>query len=406
MTHWNKNFISCSALALAMMMSPGAHALLTQEGLHGLMRVTGAPPIEQGLFDVGTSLEISTISFVFVHPVTGKVTKLSSTSTNLRFIGSYGITDQIEVGTYIPIVDGGAKMGIGDIGIRGKYVSSLNSDFNLGGLLGFDLPTGGLGFGAGFNVHLGGVMTWSVPDKPVRVHGELRYVITGSVDLGLPAPFDIKIPVPNYLQLGGGASYLLNDRFILSSEMGINGFGSGSGFFGVGGTFAATDSIDTGAKIALGLGPNSPNFNFLLFGNYRFGNIGFENTGFVEFKFDEDAPKKKVRKAPKKAKPKPRQSAKTRSAKKPRQTATKGELTKVVALLKAKNPDKALKTLKVLKRKYPRDPRIPYYTGAAYLSKKDRKKAWNSFVEARNLAPKGSKIREKSQEKINQLSKT
>lgn len=383
-----------------------ASALITQEGLQGLGRVHGAGDITPQELNFSLSTELfpetyveftESVSIVSIPgfpslpgiPVTVTTAEIKErVGTNVNIVGSYAMSDTFEMALRIPIRDAGEKLGIGNISIRGRYLFSPMNDMRFGALAGLDLPTGDKKkfLRSGQNIHLGGVFSWTSPSKPMNVFGELRMVLAGDIDYEIEG-FKIKQEVKSFIMLNGGISYRPMDKLLLMAELGINGIADKAGYMGVGGAYTLSPQFEAFTNLYIGSGPLAPDYDILIGVQARFGK-GIGNKSAV----------------PKRARSKSRAPAKKKLAG-GSGSASKSDLVEIVELLRGKKPDKALKKLKILKNKHPKDPRIPYYTGAAHLSNNDKKMAWNSFVKARNMAAKGSKVRINAQKKINQLSK-
>jgi len=246
-------------------------AVLTQDGLHGLQRVGGAHPSTEGLWNLGAFLDLKSGG---------------RTRTDFRFVGSYGLNEQIELGAFLPLVDG-VGMGLGDIGFRGRYLFPSKSDIRWGAQAGFDLPSGSplKGTGAGFNVGLGALFTWDSDKSPVVVHADARFVITGSYKIEIPLPpgltqsmakalgIDLtpEINPGDYLFLGGGVVYKANDKLQVTGELAFNALGRNASLLGGGVHYAAGPSIDLHGGLSLGLGSAVDGVLFLLGASTRFG---------------------------------------------------------------------------------------------------------------------------------------
>ncbi len=204
--------------------------------------------------------------------------------TALRFLinGNYGIGDNAELGLCLPIVrasNGGSDTGIGDISVAGKYrfLRQKEGKPAIAAVARLDLPTAddAKGLGDALDFLASAVGDYTVGD--VDLSGEIGVAMCGDIEveqLDIPGPGKIKndkikyeINRGNYLFLGGGASYPINEKLDVLGELflnGLNGRAGGGHVLNAGVSYSLGERTMLKGGLLIGLEDQAPDFGLIV----------------------------------------------------------------------------------------------------------------------------------------------
>jgi hypothetical protein len=215
-------------LLLAMVVFSGGSldSAYSTNGLHGLFFLNNANLGEVGRFAV-------TPQFLFEDYVGANA---------LRFLvnGNYGIADNAELGVSLPVVrisGGGSRSGLGDISAAGKlrFREETSDRPAIAAIFRLDLPTGDTdkGFGDALDILASCAAEYSLTD--IELSCELGVAICGDIETEYVVPGKnpkkgiIRNKRKNYLFLGAGVNYPVNEKLDLLGELFLNGYNGRNG---------------------------------------------------------------------------------------------------------------------------------------------------------------------------------